>query len=113
MLKGTLGREQALRLEPHCVISNNTGVPLQLMQYRSCNVVQRTRRDGGSPGGGGVMPQRPSSGALKMGLSMAASLAEAAPESSTTVDLPVGRFCPCDIAQAAQNCRLSISAPAL
>ena len=26
---------QVMRLESHCVISNRTGVPLQLMQWRS------------------------------------------------------------------------------
>ena len=32
---------QVLRLEPHCVISNRTGTPLQIMHYSADNKVQR------------------------------------------------------------------------
>ncbi len=32
---------QVLRLEPHCVISNRTGTPLQIMHFNTGNKVQR------------------------------------------------------------------------
>ena len=32
---------QVLRLEPHCLVSNRTGIPLQLMHYSSSSSVQR------------------------------------------------------------------------
>ena len=31
---------QVLRLEPHCVISNRTGIPLQIMHYNPSNKLQ-------------------------------------------------------------------------
>eukprot|EP00884_Botryococcus_braunii_P010316 jgi/Botrbrau1/19286/Bobra.0073s0029.1 len=82
-------RTMALRLEPYCVVTNLTGIPLQLMQYKSGSTGDRLRGDGGGSSVA-LLPRRPSGGSLRAGLSMAAALAEAVPDWTTAVDLPVG-----------------------
>ena len=88
---------QALRLEPYLVISNQTGVPLQLMQPRRGKIQQSFA---------GVVPSRPTAdglpragvppagrsftgqGGLPEGLSSAISTPKA--DYTSTVDLPTG-----------------------
>ena len=50
---------QVLRLEPHCVISNRTGTPLQIMHFNTGNKVQRlgSKATGVQPSRG-QQPQR-------------------------------------------------------
>ena len=54
---------QVLRMEPHCVISNRTGVPLQLMHYSPGSSVQQlgNKATGVQPSRG-QQPQRVPSG---------------------------------------------------
>ncbi len=88
---------QALRLEPYLVISNQTGVPLQLMQPRRGTVQQsfagivpsRATRDGlprvGIPPAGRSYTGQ---GPAPEGLRTAISAADA--DYTSTVDLPTG-----------------------
>ena len=89
---------QALRLEPYLVISNQTGIPLQLMQPRGVQhsfsgvVPSRATRDGlpraGVPPAGrlSVTGQGPPSG-------LPAAISAPDADYASTVDLPTGDTC--------------------
>lgn len=88
---------QALRLEPYLVISNQTGVPLQLMQPRRGTIQQSfagvvpSRATGDGLPRVGVPPAGRSftgQGGLPEGLTSAISAPQA--DYTSTVDLPTG-----------------------
>lgn len=80
---------QALRLEPHLVLSNLTGIPLQLMQLRGGGYAET---------GYGVMPRpatlaglpRAGPGGQAAGGLAAHGISAPAADAASTLDLPTG-----------------------
>ena len=89
---------QALRLEPYLVISNQTGIPLQLMQPRGVQhffsgvVPSRATRDGLPRAG---VPPAGRSSFTGQGAPSGLPAAISAPDAdyTSTVDLPTGDTC--------------------
>ena len=84
---------QVLRLEPHCVISNRTGTPLQIMHYSPSNKLQRlgAKASGVQPPPG-KQPSRNPPG-------LKGVVADPQQDWTSCIDVPVGAimpfFCAC------------------
>ena len=78
---------QVLRLEPHVVVSNRTGIPLQLMHYSSGANVQRlgNKATGVQPSRG-QQPQRAGPGLKSV-------VARPDQDWTSCIDIPSGELC--------------------
>lgn len=78
---------QVLRLEPHCVISNRTGLPLQIMHYSSGNKVQRLggKATGLQPSQGQQPPRTPPG--------LKGVVANPQQDWTSCMDVPTGTIC--------------------
>ncbi len=78
---------QVLRLEPHCVISNRTGTPLQIMHFNTSNKVQRLggKATGVQPSRG-QQPQRAPPG-------LKGVVANPQQDWTSCIDVPAGMLC--------------------
>ena len=78
---------QVLRLEPHVVVSNRTGIPLQLMHYSSGASVQRlgNKATGVQPSRG-QQPQRAGPG-------LKGVVARPDQDWTSCIDIPSGELC--------------------
>ncbi|DBB13383.1 TPA: hypothetical protein ACH3X3_005116 [Trebouxia sp. C0006] len=78
---------QVLRLEPHCVVSNRTGTPLQIMHFNTGNKVQRLggKATGVQPSWG-QQPQRAPPG-------LKGVVAKPQQDWTSCIDVPTGLLC--------------------
>jgi len=78
---------QVLRLEPHCVISNRSGTPLQIMHFNTDNKVQRLggKATGVQPSRG-QQPQRAPPG-------LTGVVANPQQDWTSCIDVPTGTLC--------------------
>ncbi len=78
---------QVLRLEPHCVISNRTGTPLQIMHFNAGNKVQQLggKATGVQPSRG-QQPQRAPPG-------LKGVVANPQQDWTSCIDVPTGMLC--------------------
>ncbi|KAK9819963.1 hypothetical protein WJX72_004515 [[Myrmecia] bisecta] len=90
MAGGNFERTLALRLEPHIVISNCTGIPLQLMQYRSDYVTETLseKARGVQPASGTGLPRATGQQGQPPGLKSVSS--DPSVDWTSCMDLPAG-----------------------